>query len=302
VPHDGRPAAVLLTDVADAGRRMQELMVNVGEREVLPWPRFTHAWLRAQLQREADEVFRTVARRVGAAELNLGSVFDLIAAGRLAEIAEPFFPNATRREAGPLFAEVLELLMRLAAVESGAAGWQHSWAEPAHFVNVHGYPLSLSEEAKLAVAPGGLDEAYRRLRDMGIDITKAGMVEQQASAVGAGVIAALANVKVNEVEFDLLVLDRGLVFVPNPGKSDKGKQRLQELVGSAPAQELAERYHFVPFEEVKSATVTKRVPARADLALHDGRTLAVHETWGSELITKNSRDVLLDVFGRLNDE
>jgi Zn-dependent protease with chaperone function len=302
VPQDGRAAAVLLPDPVAAGRRMQELMVDVGRREVLPWPRFTHAWLSAQLQREADEVFRTIARRTGVTELNLGSVFDLIAAGRLGEIAEPFFPDATRREAGQLFADVLELLMRLAAVQSGAAGWQHSWSGPAQFVNVHGYPLSLTEEAKLAVAPGGLDEAYRRLRDMGIDITRARLVEQRASAVGAGVIAGLANVKVNDVEFDLLVLDRGLVFVPDPGKSDGGTRRLQELVGSAPAQELAERHHFVPYEEVRSATITKRVPARVELALHDGRTLAVYETWGSELIAKDSRDVLLAVLTRLNQE
>jgi len=298
LPYDGRPAAGLLPDILGAGRRMQELMVDVGERTVLPWPHFTNAMITAQLQRQADRVFRTIARRfpqAAATQINLGTVFNLIAAGHLGYLAEPFFPDNTRREAGQRFAEVLELLMRLAAVRSGVAGWQHSWSGPAQFVTAHGYPLPLDEIAKLAVAPGGLDEAYRRLVDLGIDITKASLVERTESAVGAGLIAALANVKANGTEFDLLVLTKGLIFVSNPGDANKGKQRLQGLIQSAPVAELARQHWFLPYEEIASAAITRQVPARATLTLHGGQTIELQERWESELLAKDSRDVLLKV-------
>lgn len=297
---DPRPAGGLVGDLAGAGRRIQELMVDVGERAVMPWPEFTHATLTARLQREADSAFRTIGRVAGIAQPGLKTVFDLIAAGRTRDIAEPFFPNATRREAEPLFAEPLESLLQLAAVRSGVAGWRLSWSGPAQFVHRSGAPLSLDEIAKLAVSPGGLNEAYRRLVELGVDITTAAQLEQTASAVGAGVIAALSNVKVDETPFDLLVLTKGFVFVANPGKADEGKRRLQQLVGAAPAAELAQRNRFLPYEEIAAATVVKRVPANTEITLHDGRRLKVAETWGSELITKNSRDVFLDVIDKLS--
>src|SRR5262249_10691135 len=150
-------------------------------------------------------------------------------------------------------------------------------------------------------SPGGLDRAYHWLREQGIDITQARLVERTASASGAGIIAALANVKVNQSEYDMLMLDQGFVFVANPGRFDKGKRRLQELVASAPAAELAQRHWFLPYEEITSATITKQVPARATIVLHSGQELALQETWGSELITKNSRDVLLDVLKSINE-
>jgi Zn-dependent protease with chaperone function len=297
--HDDRPAWMLLPDLGELGWRLQELMVDVGERAVLPWPQFTHAWLAANTQREADQVFREIARQTGAAEVNLGSVFNLVVAGRLGETAERLFPNVPPGEAQARFADALDTLMQLAAVRSGVGGWQHSWSGPAQFVTAHGYPLSLEELAKLAVSPGGLDEAYRRLLDLGVDITKARLVEKTASATGAGVIAALANVKVNGVEHDLIVLNNGFVFVPNPGKADQGKQRLSEIIHGAPAAELAHAHRFLPFEEVASANISKRVPTKAEVVLHDGRTVGLHETWGSELIVKESRDVLLQVLGTL---
>ena len=302
VPYDSRPAAELLPDLSDAGRRMQELMVDVGERKILPWPEFTHEGLTAQLQRQADRVFRTIARQTGVTEVNLATIFDLIAAGELGRIAEPFYPDDAPDEAGQHFAEVLELLMRLAAARSGVARYQHSWSGPAQFVAVHGHPLPLDEIAKLAVSPDGLDEARRRLKELGIDITTARLVERTESAVGAGVIAALANVKADGVEYDLLVLNKGLLFVGEPGSADEGKQRLHELLASTPVVELAERHWFLPYEEIQSAVITKQIPTRATLTLHDGRQIELKERWDSELITKDSRDVLLNVLQSISED
>ncbi|MGH3747397.1 MAG: M48 family metallopeptidase, partial [Micromonosporaceae bacterium] len=294
-PYDTRSAAVLLPDITATGLRMQRMMIDIGDRAVLNWPEFTNATLTAQLQRGADRVFREIARRTQITHLHLGVVFELIAAGKLGQIAEPFFPDATRREAGPRFAEVLEELLQLAALRSGVACWQHSWSGPAQFSSVHGGPLPLQEIAKLAVAPDGLNEAWRRLAELRIDVRQAALVAQQADATGAGVIAALANLKLNGQDQDLIVLSNGLVFVANPGPVDGGKRRLEDLLQSASAAGLAGQNWFLPYEEIAGGEVLKEVPARLTLTLHNGEQLNLQERWTGEMVTKNSRDVLLEV-------
>jgi hypothetical protein len=187
----------------------------------------------------------------------------------------------------------------LAALNSGVAGWRHSWSGAAELVGRDGFALPLARVAEDAVWPRTAYRAWEWLAATGIDVRAAALVERRATATGAGAIAALSNVKLDGVEHDLLVLDRGLVLVAGPGSASEGKRRLQELVRSAPVEELAARHAFLPYEEIASATVTKQVPARVTLALHDGRRLELHETWGSELITKNSRDVLLRVLAQV---
>jgi Zn-dependent protease with chaperone function len=307
---DGRPAALLLPDLPALGRRLQETTVQVGDRTLLPWPQFTAAALTGRMQRQADAIFRSVARTLPvhhpatppsrAPEVNLAVVLDLIEAGRAGEIAEPFFRENTRREAAGLFAGPLELLLDLAAIRSGVAGFLHSWSGPAKLVTMAGgEPLELRSLAELALQPNGLYEARRRLANMGIDVRTVGQVERSADAVGANALAALANVKIDSVEHDVVVLDKGLVLIADPGDSDHGRQRLQQLLARSPVTELAARHRFLPFEEVASAGVAKRVPLRAELVLHDGRRIAVQETWSGEQLTKESRDVLLRVLDSL---
>lgn len=299
VSRDERPATVLLPDVVAVGRRLQALLLDVGQRQVLPWPEFTAAMVGAGLQRRCDLVFRAAARFTGTEQAGLVTILDLVRAGRLGDFAEQFYSDATKREAVERFTEPMETMLQLAAVASGAARWRHSWSGPAEFVGPDGEPLSLERVAALAVSPDTLDEALAELRQMGIDPAKAVLVQQRATAAGANLIAALANVKVDGVEHDLLVLDRGLVFVPDPGKADKGRSRLEELVGSAPVVELARRHPFLPFEEVASVAIDKRVPTRARLTLHNGTTLALQEEWSSELLEKQSRNTLLEVLDSL---
>jgi Zn-dependent protease with chaperone function len=297
---DGRPAALLLPDLAGIGRQLQQATVRVGERTVLPWPQFTAATLAMRLQRQADGIFRSIARTVHAPEVNLPMVLDLIAAGRAGEIAEPLFPDNTRREAASLFAGPLEVLFQLAAVRSGVAGFLHSWSGPATLVAArNSEPIDLRPLAELALQPNGQYEAQRRLANLGINVQAVGQIVRRADAVGANAVAALANVKVDSIEHDLLVLDNGLVLVANPGDSNHGKQRLQQLLSLGPVAELAARNHFLPYEEVASASVAKRVPLRAELVLHDGRRVALQETWSGEQLTKDSRDVLLKVLDGL---
>ncbi|HYN93765.1 MAG TPA: M48 family metallopeptidase [Pilimelia sp.] len=298
--HDGRPAGpVLLPRLPDLARRLQAEMLDVGDRTVLPWFELTADSLRARTQRRADTVFRAVARVTGTPQVSLATILELAAANRLAPVAESLHPDGSTREALEAFAEPLAVLIELAAMNSRVASWRHSWSGPAEFVGRDGQPLPLAEIAGQAVWPQTAYRAWHRLASIGIDAAAAALVEQRATADGADIIAAFANVKVDGTEHDLLVLNKGFIFVGDPGKSGEGKDRLRGLVQSAPPAELARRHRFLPYEEVASASIDKRVPTRAELVLHGGRRVSLHEGWSSEEIAKGSRDVLLEVLEAL---
>ncbi|MDG4793853.1 M48 family metallopeptidase [Micromonospora sp. WMMD1082] len=301
VATDDRPAYTLLADVPGAGRRLQGLVVDHGDRQVLPWAEFTHAAIAAEVQRQADGIYRAAGRFTGTAQPGLPTILDLVRAGRLGEFAEQFFGDATRREAAVRFAGPMETVLVNAAVRAQQARWQLSWSGPATFAGTGGEPLDLAEIAKLAVSAQTLDEAMARLTKLGIDPTGATVVQQRATADDADVIGAIANVKVDGVQHDLLVLDRGLILVAGPGKTSAGEKRLKALLGSAPVAKLASAHTFLPYEEVVSVAVTREIPVKAELTLHGGRVVALQELYGSELLGKQSRDNLLQVFSQINE-
>ncbi|MFD6755699.1 MULTISPECIES: M48 family metallopeptidase [Micromonospora] len=297
---DERPAASMLTDVAGAGRRLQSIVIEQGDRQVLPWPDFTHAAITAGQQRQVDGIYRAAGRFTGVATPGLTTVLDLVRDRRLGEFAEQFFDDATGEEAAVRFAGPMELLLSNAAIRAGRARWLLSWTGPAQFVGVDGEPLDLAEIAKLAVDPQTLDEAVARLTELGVDVTVATVVQARANADNAGVIGAIGNVKIDGTEHDLLILDRGLIMVGDPGKARDGEKRLTELLESTPISQLARWHQFLPYEEVTSVTVTREIPLKAEVTLHDGRVLALQELYGSILLERRSRDNLLRVFERIN--
>ncbi|MFI7604177.1 M48 family metallopeptidase [Micromonospora sp. NPDC049366] len=297
---DDRPAGVLLADIAAAGRQLQAVVVDHGGRQVLPWPEFIAAAVAAGVQQQADQIYRAAGRFTGASEPGLVTVLDLVRAKRLGEFAEQFFGDATRREAAQRFAGPMETLLDNAAVRSGRARWELSWTGPARLVGADGEPWDLAEIAKLAVSPQTVDEALTRLRERGIDPGSATVVQQRVTGRDADLIGALANMKIDGKEHDLLVLDRGLVLIADPGRASKGEERLKALVGSTPVAQLAATHPFLPYEEITSVEVTREVPLKATLTLHGGRTVAVQELYSSELLEKKSRDTLLAVFRRIN--
>ncbi|TCB97631.1 HtpX-like protease [Micromonospora zingiberis] len=299
---DDRPAAIMLTDVLAAGRRLQSVVVEQGDRQVLPWSEFTHASIAASLQRQVDGIYRAAGRFAGTPEPGLPTILDLVRQRRLGEFAEQFFDNATRKEAAVRFAGPMELLLNNAAVRAGQARWLLSWTGPAQFVGADGAPLDLAEVAKLAVDPQTLHEALARLTELGIDPALATVVQARASADNAGVIGAIGNVKIDGTEHDLLILDRGLILVGNPGKAGNGEKRLTALLESTPIAELAGQHRFLPYEELTSVTVTREIPLKAELTLHDGHVLAMQELYGSVLLERRSRDNLLRVFARINED
>ncbi|SCL41124.1 Zn-dependent protease with chaperone function [Micromonospora pallida] len=301
VAPDPRPAAHLLADIAAAGRQLQQIVVRTDGRQQLPWPEFTAAMVAAMVQRRADTVYRAAGRFTGTPEPALSTILGLVRDNRLGEFAEGFFRDAPREDAALRFADPMEVLFENAAVRSGVARWEHSWTGPARLVGPAGEPLDLAEAAKLAVSAQTLDEALARLDRFGIDPERASVVQRRVDTRDAGLVGAIANVKIDGVQHDLLILDRGLVLVADPGRAGAGEKRLRALVGSTPVAQLVADHTFLPYEEIASATVRKRIPLRAELTLSDGRTLNLHELYGSELLEKHSRDNLLIVLDRFAD-
>jgi len=190
------------------------------------------------------------------------------------------------------------MLFSLAAVRSGTAYWRHSWTGPVKLTDAAGTELEFEEIARLAVSPDTVEEARARLAQAGIRVEAAAIIERRATATGSDIIGALANVKVDGMHTDLVLLDRGFVFVPGPKSTDNGKDRLRTLLSSGPVEELAARFRFVPYEEIAAATISKRTPVRAELRMHDGATVAVEERWTGEQLGE-SRDALLSVLDRI---
>ncbi|MFI6322435.1 M48 family metallopeptidase [Nonomuraea sp. NPDC050556] len=294
---DDRPAAALVPDLAEAGRAIQDLLFDLDGRTVLPWAAFIPAALAADLQRDGDVVFRAIRRVTGHERLTLSDVLDAIEAGRLAELAQPFHRTATRREVEALFADQVETLMVLAAVRSGATAFQLSWSGPATLVPPIGEELEVA--AALAVAPGGVAKARAKLLELGVDPHAAELAEQSRTAAGSSVMAGAANVKVDGTEHDLLALTEGFVLIANPGSADDGQRRLEALVGQASADWLAANHRFIPYEEIAEASVTREIPLRAEIRLHDGGVLQVQERMSSEFLSKDSREIVISVLRQM---
>jgi Zn-dependent protease with chaperone function len=298
-PVDGRPAAVLLPNLDRWGKLMQAEHVEIGDRTVLPWDEFTASSIVAGQQRLADRVFRSLARLTGQPSPGLAELLDVVAAGRLADLAREFFPDVPPAELPAATAGLLNQIIELAAVRSGVARWQHSWSGPATLVDADGAPVELSKLAELAVDPATVAEARQRLAAAGVDVTQTTMVEARATATGAQVIGGMANIQVDGAETDVILLNRGFVLVPAPKDTDGGDDRLERIVSSVAPADLAKQHRFLPYEEVASAVITKRVPVRVELTLHDGGTVTMKERWSSGGLGKEARSTFTEVLEEL---
>jgi Zn-dependent protease with chaperone function len=284
---DTRPASELVPHFDSAIEVVARAAINFGQRQQLPWNEFIALSMVTRDQQQADLVYRAAARFARSDRADLGTVLGLVESSRVRELAVEV--NATRDFRAPMLA-----LLRLAAVRSGAAQWRPSWTSPAQLVRADGQPLDLDELATLATDPATLAQARARLAASGIDVATAVQVETVATAHGSSIVGGLANVKVDDVPHDLLLLDHGLILRPCPKQTDGGKQRLAAWARSAPPAELAKADRFLAFEDVASATIDKRVPIRILLTLHNGQTVKVYEGWGSESLTRTSAESLRD--------
>jgi len=80
--------------------------------------------------------------------------------------------------------------------------------------------------------------------------------------------------------------------VPCPKKTDGGKGRLVALIQSGPVAELARRNRFLSFEEIARAEITRRVPTRYRLTLHNGQQVDLHTQLTADTLTKNTQVAL----------
>ncbi|HEY7224318.1 MAG TPA: M48 family metallopeptidase [Micromonosporaceae bacterium] len=284
VSADTRPSTVLIPYFPQACAALASSALSLGNRTVVPWDQFTGLGATAAAQDAADQIYRAVARATGAGHADLGTVLDLAAAGRLATVGG-------RLAQAP--GDGLEVLVRLAAVRSGAAAWRHDWSGAPKLVRVDGSPFDTAGIVRLALAPATVDVARARLAELGVDTAKAVLVQTTATAKGGEVVGGMANVKVNGSPHDVVILDNGLILVPCPKSTDGGQQRLYAIAHSGAPEQFAGRYPFVAYETVVSVNVTRQSPVRVEVGLHGGATLSLQETWTGESLGKNDRDVLV---------
>ncbi|WP_027342014.1 M48 family metallopeptidase [Hamadaea tsunoensis] len=289
---DTRLSATLIPALDQLGETLQSAVVASGRQVSGDWNELTNVANTARVQEAADDIFRQAARALGVRQAGLTDVLYAIEAGRGAQLAAGF-PGAT-------LPQLLQPLLTLAAVRSGAASWRHSWTSMGDLVTAQGQPLDIAPLAALAADSLTIAQAKAQLAALGVRVDEARVVEAAATAKKAEIIGGIANTKVNGAESDVLILDNGLILVNGAGKSDDGKNRLIRLLQSAPVADLAQRNYFLPFEVVTAVEIEKPVPLRATLVLHDGNRIELKEAWSAELLHKQSRDVLLEILNQVN--
>jgi len=295
VTRDARPATSLVPGFDNAAAALAEQVVAFGDRVRLDWETFTATRLAAQSQRTADSVYRVAARATGQSRATLGTVLDLVAAGRLDEVLRGLGldPAAGPDEDGDTPAGLtLTVVVRAAVLQAGVASWRHSWSGPAVVVGRDGQELALDDVVALAVDPASVPAARAALAGLGVDVDRAGQQSEVATAHGGDVVGGLATVDVDGAPSEVLVLDNGFVVAASTKSTEGGKMRLM-MLARVPAAELAARYRFVSYEDVADVEVHKRTPVKVTVTLHDGTTVALKERWSGERLSKDSDDVLI---------
>jgi Zn-dependent protease with chaperone function len=271
---------------------LSQKALRVEGRTVLPWQDFSARAVAIQEQRLADTVLRMAARLAGTPTADVGTVLDLLAAGRLRELADPLVdtsaPEVTVRE----FVEPLTLVLRVAAIRCGAAYLTLDWAGAPVLTSRTGALIDLREVARLALDPATVALARARLTELGIDTRAAIQVDTVATASGGEIVDGYANVKIDGEPHDLLILDNGLILVPCPKKTDGGKSRMIALIQSGPVAELARHNRFLSYEEIARADLTRRVPMRYRITLHNGQQVNLHTQLTADTLTKNTQMAL----------
>lgn len=297
---DDRPASVLVPHLDVLAARLADEVLDVADRQRLPWDQLVPPMIAAGQQRRADAVLRGAGRVTGVQHATLGTVLELVAQGRGDDLARELGIDPRRlvvAAPGELpphpMAGALEPVLSAALVAGGAARWRLEWDGPATLRDREGDELDLTAWADRAARPGGVEHVRAWLAGLGIDPGAVGVVHERATTHGAQVLAGLANVTVDGTDHDVVVLDRGLVLVPCPKKTDGGKARIIGVVQSVPVHQLAQVHRYVPYEEVRTATVHRPSPVHATVEMHDGTRLVLKERWSGERLAKGSDEVLV---------
>ncbi|MER7273180.1 M48 family metallopeptidase [Dactylosporangium sp. NPDC000244] len=293
VATDDRPAAVLLADPATLAQRLQQAALNIEDKTLLPWDELTDAAIAARAQRDVDTLFRAAARMGGAPQGDLALVLHILERGGAADLGRAVEPHGSPREQHEILVDRIDSAIGLAARAGGLGRWKHSWTTGATFARPDGTEVPTMEISRLATAPETMAEARRRLAEFGVDVAAVRQLSAVATADGAEVLGGIANMNApGKLHFDVLLLTNGLLLVPGPKSTDNGKQRLAQILQSAPVAQLARQHRFVAYEDVRSAEILKNVPIKVRLTMHSGDVLELAETWTGESLDKNDRELL----------
>ena len=271
----GAPAGDLVPDLPGLGRALQGVAFPAQGRTTVDWDTFFGAARTVEMQREADAALATIARAAGVPVANAADVLDLAADGRLHKAAEAVFSGLPADETAGRVAELVTLLIALAALRSGAARWRHSWTGNAELIAADGSHLDLGGLAALAGDPATVATARERLAELKID--PAAVAGADTAQTRPEVVGGVVNLVVDGARTDLLIVDTGLFLVPGLPRSQNGtaKRRLARFAAADIPQrdETAPGSRFVPFAEVAGATRTRR--KSWDLSLRNGGTVSV---------------------------
>jgi hypothetical protein len=301
-------AGELVPDLPGLGRALQAVAFPAAGRTIAGWDEFFGVARKAEMEREADAALRSIGRAAGTPLTSAADVLDLVTDGRLHKAAEVVFGDLPPAETAGHIAELITLLLALAALNCGAARWRHSWTGTAELVAIDGSHLDLNEPATLAADPVTVDAARHRLAELGIDLAAAGGPGASRPPARVPVIGGVVNVLVDGARTDLLVVETGLILVPGLPRSRNGdaKRRLARLAaagvradgtavpdpamsranppmtsadapaGPGPSRVTAAAGRFVPFAEIASATAALHNRRRNwEVNLFDGGTLTI---------------------------
>ncbi|GAA3344570.1 hypothetical protein GCM10020358_48340 [Amorphoplanes nipponensis] len=281
-PELGAPAGDLVPDLPGLGRALQGVAFPAQGRTTVDWDTFFGAARTVEMQREADGALATISRAAGVPVANAADVLDLAADGRLHKAAESVFAGLPADETAGRVAELVTLLLALAALRSGAARWRHSWTGNAELIAADGAHLDLGGLAALASDPATVVTARERLAELGIDAAAGPGAE--TARTRPEVVGGVVNLVVDGARTDLLIVDTGLFLVPGLPRSQNGsaKRRLARFAAAdVPLrEETAPGSRFLPYAEIAGATRTRR--RSWDLRLRDGGAVSVRTALDSD--------------------
>jgi Zn-dependent protease with chaperone function len=272
----------LVPDLPGLGRALQAIAFPPQGRTVLGWDEFLSAARTAEMEREATAALGTISRAAGAPITSAAEVLDLAGDGRLHKAAEKVFPNLPPDETAGRIAELVTLLLALAALHGGSARWRHSWTGTAELVTLDGGHLDLAGLAAQIGDPATAGAARERLAAMGIDVAAA----PSGGTARADIIGGVVNLLIDGSRTDLLIVDTGLLLVPGLPRARNGaaKRRLAEFAAADAVQRdrSVPGSRFVPYADVAGATRIRRATKSWDLNLRDGGTLTVRTALDSD--------------------
>lgn len=283
-PVEGRPIELLPRPTLIG----QELWAKVNDGldlTVLPWDAFCSAVADARLQDRTNRLASALSRAVGEPVTDVETILDLIAAGRRDQMVTAVAPQSSASEAHTRFVEQLAASFSLAAIRSGVARWEHSWAGPgSRLIGGDGAELDLIDVAALACDPASLFDARARLAERGIDVTTARAVERRWMDLSqAASFGYVANCLIAGELTDIILLHRGLLLVPSPpGRDLSSLDRRLRMLRDGAALGATAGSRFIPFEAIRDAPVTRRLSEMSKVVLFTGEKIDIRS--GSETI------------------